>query len=70
MDEELQRLIYIFGDEIGRKMHAINNTEKLAAIEQKLAPNELKISTAMGWLLDQTNPEPAMKSFTRRSLVR
>jgi hypothetical protein len=51
--DELERLINIFGDEIGRKMHAINRAEKIAAIEQKMASNNLKISIAMDWLFDQ-----------------
>ena len=57
IDQELQRLIHIFGDEIGRKMHAINGAEKIAAIEQKVAPNDLKISTAIDWLFDQAITE-------------
>jgi hypothetical protein len=36
IDHELQQRIHIFGDEIGRKMHAINRAEKIAAIEQNL----------------------------------
>ena len=57
IDQELQRLIHIFGDEIGRKMHAINRAEKIAAIEQKVAPNDLKISTAIDWLFNQAITE-------------
>ena len=53
IDQEFQRIIKFFGDEIGRKMHAINRAEKIAAIEQKMASNNLKISNAMDWLFDQ-----------------
>ena len=57
IDQEFQQRIHIIGDEIGRKMHAINRAEKIAAIEQKLAPNDLKISTAIDWLFNQAITE-------------
>ena len=50
-DLELQRLIDTFGETEGKKIHQINIAEKIAAIEAKLAENDLKISTAMDLIL-------------------
>ena len=52
-DSELQRLIDTFGETEGKKIHQINIAEKIAALEAKLAENDLKISTAMKWLFAQ-----------------
>ncbi len=50
-DSELQRLIDTFGETEGKKIHEINIAEKIAALEAKLAENDLKISTAMDLIL-------------------
>ena len=50
-DLELQRLIDTFGETEGKKIHQINIAEKIAALEAKLADNDLKISTAMDLIL-------------------
>ena len=52
-DSEQQRLIEAFGETEGKKIHQINIAEKIAALEAKLAENDLKISTAINWLFDQ-----------------
>jgi hypothetical protein len=56
-DSELQRLIDTFGETEGKKIHQINIAEKIAALEAKLAENDLKISTAMKWLFAQAISE-------------
>ena len=50
-DSELQRLIDTFGETEGKKIHQINIAEKIAALEAKLADNDLKISIAMDLIL-------------------